>query len=84
MKKGLKAFETSLDNTYKDCVKPIFELKVNNWNKCTKSEQDKALLWLQRLTSNLIRLRKTGLIDDFIGKEIYEEQKRMRRKNIYV
>lgn len=48
--------------------KPIFEIKVNNWNKRTESEQNKALMWLFLLLGELsTEYRKFGISDEFTG-----------------
>jgi hypothetical protein len=45
---------------------PIFELKVNSWNKRTPREQDKAVLLMINLMGDLTHeYKKTGISDEF-------------------
>lgn len=49
--------------------KPIFEIKVNSWNKRTKREQEKALTWIYSLLWNIHGIySRTGIADNFTGK----------------
>ena len=50
--------------------KTIITIKVHSWTKRTKKEQDKALLWMYRLLTDLkTTYRKSGLSDEFNGKD---------------
>lgn len=43
----------------------IFKLQTTNWNKQTKSNQDKALLFMYRVLGELSEKRKFGYANDF-------------------
>ena len=43
----------------------ILELKTNNWNKQSKSKQDKALLFMYRVLGELESHRKFGYDPEF-------------------
>jgi len=54
----------------KKIPKTIFDIKVHCWNKRTKKEQDKALVWIKRLLRDIeTTYRKSGLSDEFSGKD---------------
>lgn len=49
-------------------TKPTIEIKVHCWTKRTRKEQDKALLFMYRLISDLnYKYRKYGISDEFTG-----------------
>lgn len=43
----------------------IFKLQTKNWNKLSKGEQDKALLFMHRVLVELSEGRKHGYSPDF-------------------
>lgn len=43
----------------------IFKLQTKDWNKLTSSQQDKALLFMYRILSDLSKGRKYGYDPDF-------------------
>ena len=45
--------------------KPVIKLITHNWNKTDKKEQDKNLLFMHRVLSEMEQNRKFGYSNDF-------------------
>ena len=48
----------------------IFQLKVNSWNKQSKKDQNRALVFMYRVLYELDTNRKFGYIDNFTAQDI--------------